>query len=82
MRRPQRHGIVDLTLRDRRRLKRSTGAVRGTVQNPMTRAEVEEKCHDLTAPVLGKWRARAVCDAVWNIGRIRDARDLGKLLRA
>ena len=60
-RRPQRHGIVELTLRDGRCLQRSTGAVRGTAQNPMTRAEVQEKCYHLMAPVLGKRRARAVC---------------------
>jgi len=80
--RPQRHGIVELTLRDGRRLDRHTGAVRGTAQNPMTRAEVEEKCCHLMAPVLGKARARALCDAVWNIEQIRDVRKLRPLLQA
>ena len=81
-RRPQRHGIVELTLRDGRRLLRSTGAVRGTAQNPMTRAEVQEKCYHLMAPVLGKRRARAACDAVWSIERLSDARKLRPLLQA
>jgi 2-methylcitrate dehydratase PrpD len=81
-RRPQRHGAVDLTLRDGRRLQRSTGAVRGTAQNPMTRAEVDEKCYNLMTPILGKARARALCDAVWNVERIKDARKLRPLLQA
>jgi hypothetical protein len=48
----------------------------------MIRAEVDEKCYHLMAPVLGKARARALCDAVWNIERIKDARKLRPLLRA
>jgi 2-methylcitrate dehydratase PrpD len=81
-RRPQRHGIVELTLRDGRRLQRSTGAVRGTAQNPMTRDEVQEKAYHLMAPVLGKARARALCEAIWNIERIKDVRKLRPLLQA
>lgn len=74
--------IVELTLRDGRRLQRGTGTVRGTARNPMTRAEVEEKCYHLMAQVLGKRRARAVCEAVWNIERIKDVRKLRPLLQA
>ncbi len=80
--RPEKHGIVDLTLKDGRHLQRRTCAVRGTVQNPMTRAEVDEKCYHLMASVLGKRRARALCEAVWNIERIEDARKLRPLLQA
>ena len=57
-----------------------THAVRGTWQNPMTRAEVGEKCMDLMAPVLGSARARRLCETIWNIGRVRDARALRPLL--
>ena len=81
-RRPERHGIVDLTLKDGRHLHRHTGAVRGTAQNPMTRAEVDEKCLQLMAPILGKKRARTVCDRVWDIERVGDLRKLGQLLQA
>jgi len=81
-RRPQRHGNVDLTLKDGRRLQRGTGAVRGTAENPMTRAEVDEKCYHLVAPILGKARGRALCDTVWDIKRIKDARKLRVLLQA
>jgi 2-methylcitrate dehydratase PrpD len=81
-RRPARHGAVSLTLRDGRRLERATGAVRGTAQNPMTRAELDEKAYDLMAGVLGKRRARALCEAVWNIERLKDVRKLRPLLQA
>ena len=40
---PSRQGIVELRLKDGRELRHHTKAVRGTAQNPMTRAEVDEK---------------------------------------
>jgi 2-methylcitrate dehydratase PrpD len=79
---PSRQGIVELRLRDGRVLRRHTKAVRGSAENPMTRAEVDEKSHDLLAPVLGKARARKLCDAVWKLERFRDVRALRPLLRA
>lgn len=79
---PERHGIVELTLKDGRRLRHHTCAVRGTVQNPMTRDDVDEKCFHLMAPTLGKRKARALCDAVWSIERLGDARRLRPLLQA
>ena len=79
---PSRQGIVELELKDGRRLKSHTKAVRGTAQNPMTRAEVDEKCFHLMAPILGKRRARALCDTVWAIEKLGDARALRPLLQA
>ena len=46
----------------------------------MTRAEVDAKGYDLLAPVLGKARARKLCDAVWNLEKLRDVRKLRPLL--
>ena len=63
---PSRQGIVELRLKDGRELRHHTKAVRGTAQNPMTRAEVDEKAWHLMAPILGKARARKLCDAVWD----------------
>ena len=79
---PSRQGIVELKLKDGRTLTHHTKAVRGTAQNPMTRAEVDEKAWHLMAPILGKARARKLCDAVWSIEKIKDARALRPLLRA
>jgi len=79
---PQRQGIVELELKDGRRLRHHTVAVRGTAENPMTRAEVDEKCYHLMAPVIGARRSRQLCDTVWHIERLKDARQLRPLLRA
>jgi hypothetical protein len=77
---PARQAIVELALRDGRSLRHHTVAVRGTAENPMTRAEVDVKSYDLLAPVIGKARARKLCDAVWNLEKLRDVRKLRPLL--
>ena len=79
---PSRQGIVELKLKDGRELRHHTKAVRGTAQNPMARAELDEKAFHLMAPILGKKRARSLCDAVWNLERLADVRKLRPLLRA
>jgi len=79
---PQRQGIVELELKGGRNVRHHTRMVRGTADNPMTRAEVDEKCYHLMVPVLGRKRARALCDAVWNIERCRNVRALRPLLKA
>ena len=79
---PSRQGIVELTLEGDRKLKHHVKAVRGTSDNPMTRAEVDEKCFHLLAPILGKNRARLLCDTVWTLEDVSSMRDLRPLLRA
>jgi 2-methylcitrate dehydratase PrpD len=79
---PTRQAIVVITTRDGRELKHHTLAVRGTAANPMTRAEVEDKCYDLMAPVLGSRRARGLIDRVWEIEKVSDTRALRPLLQA
>jgi 2-methylcitrate dehydratase PrpD len=79
---PSRQAIVELRLRDGRELRRHVKAVRGTSDNPMTRDEVDFKSYDLLAPVLGKARARKLCDAIWGIEKIKDVRALRPLLQA
>jgi 2-methylcitrate dehydratase PrpD len=77
---PSRQGIVELELADGRRLRHHTPAVRGTPDNPMTRAEVDAKSYDLLEPVIRRAKARKLCDAVWNLDRIEDVRNLRPLL--
>jgi 2-methylcitrate dehydratase PrpD len=79
---PSRQGKVQLKLKDGRELNIHVKAVRGTADNPMTRAEVDEKAYHLMAPVLGARRSRALCDAVWAIDKLVDVRKLRPLLRA
>ncbi len=78
---PSRQGIVELQLADGRRLRRHASAVRGTAENPMTRAEVEAKAYDLAAPVLGERRARRLCDTLLDVEALRDVRELRTLLK-
>jgi 2-methylcitrate dehydratase PrpD len=79
---PQRQGIVELVLKNGRRLRHHTKAVRGTADNPMTTGEVDEKCYHLLAPIMGRKRGRALCDAIWNIEAVKDVRRLRPLLQA
>ena len=78
---PERHGIVEILLKNGRMLRHHTRAVRGTTRNPMNRAEVDEKCYHLVLPALGPRRARALCDAVWNLEGVSDMRRMRTLLQ-
>jgi len=77
---PSRQGIVEIDLHGGRRLRHHTRAVRGTPDNPMTRAEVDAKSYDLMVPVLGRGKARRLCDAVWKLDEMGDVRRLRALL--
>jgi 2-methylcitrate dehydratase PrpD len=79
---PSRQGIVELKLKDGRELRNHVKAVRGTTHNPMNRQEVDEKCFHLMAPILGKARARKLCDAVWKLEGVANVRSLRALLTA
>ncbi|HEX4326421.1 MAG TPA: MmgE/PrpD family protein [Burkholderiales bacterium] len=77
---PVRQGIVAVTLEDGSTLREHTRAVRGTPPNPMTRAELEDKCRELLAPVLGAARSAQLCAAVWALDQAADGRALAALL--
>jgi len=79
---PSRQAMVEITLRGGRTLSHHTKAVRGSMENPMDRAEVYEKSRDLMAPVIGKLQTRELCDVVWSLEKVRDIRSLRPLLRA
>jgi len=79
---PGRQGEVTVTLKNGTTLFHHTTAGRGTAENPMPRAEVDEKCYDLMAPVLGTRRARRLVDTIWNIEAVRDVKELRPLLTA
>jgi len=53
-----------------------TMAAKGSYENPLTRAEEEEKALDLLAPVLGKTRSQALLKALWNFEQLEDVREL------
>ena len=71
--------VMEITLKDGRKLTHRTMAAKGSFENPVTRKDEEEKALDLIAPTLGKQRAHALIAAVWDFERIKDARALRKL---
>ncbi|MGH7811799.1 MAG: MmgE/PrpD family protein, partial [Candidatus Binatia bacterium] len=78
---PSRQGIVEIHLRNGGVISHHTKDVRGSAENPMARTEVDEKSYDLMAPVIGRSRARKLCDAIWSLDRLRDVRALRPLYR-
>jgi 2-methylcitrate dehydratase PrpD len=76
-----REAKVTVVLADGSELSEHVRAVRGTADNPMPRAEVVGKCHDLIVPVLGAAQCDALIEAVLAIERIKDVRDLRPLLQ-
>jgi len=79
---PSRQGIIELKLKNGRMLRKHVKAVLGTAQNPMSRAQVDEKCYHLMAPILGASRSRKLCDAVWHLEKIGNVTKLRALLKA
>ena len=74
--------IVEVALRDGRRLRHHTRAVRGSADNPMSRDEVADKCRDLLVPVMRRPRVERLIQAVWRIERMRSVRALRPLLQS
>jgi 2-methylcitrate dehydratase PrpD len=78
---PQRHAIVEITLNDGTVLSDHVAAVRGTVENPMPREEVIQKCRDLVEPVLGKVACSGLIDKVFGIEKVKDVREFRSVLQ-
>ncbi|NNU80179.1 MmgE/PrpD family protein [Halovulum dunhuangense] len=78
--RPARQAIIEIDTKDGRHLRHRTFAVLGTPDNPMRPEEVEAKARDLIAPVLGADQTGRLIEAVRDIERLADVRDLRPLL--
>ena len=78
---PVRVTVVEVELKDGRRLSERVAAVRGTPRNPMTRAEVIDKTRDLIAPVLGGETSERLIETIFSIEDISDIRKLRPLLQ-
>ncbi len=76
----KRGGIVEITTRDGTKLREHVECVRGRPGNPMSDKEIEIKCTDLMAPVLGEARTRILIDRIWNLEEVTNMRDLRPLL--
>jgi 2-methylcitrate dehydratase PrpD len=71
--------VMEITLKDGRKLTHQTMAAKVSSEDPLTRDEEEEKALDLIAPVVGKRRAHALMAALWDFDRIKDVRSLRSL---
>lgn len=79
---PRREAIVEVVLTDGTRLTEHVENVRGTVDNPMPRAEVIAKARDLLTPVLGAAKSAKLIDTVFSLERVNNVRDLRPLIQA
>jgi 2-methylcitrate dehydratase PrpD len=78
---PSRQAIVEITLNDGTVLSERVTDVSGTVENPMTREEVIQKCRDLVEPVLGKESCNNLVDKIMGLEKVKDIRDLRSVLQ-
>ncbi|MGZ8265430.1 MAG: MmgE/PrpD family protein [Burkholderiales bacterium] len=67
------------TLRDGRKLVSQVDYPKGSIQNPMTEAEMRAKFDSLAVPVIGEKRAGALAEQVMALEKVRDVSELMKL---
>jgi 2-methylcitrate dehydratase PrpD len=78
---PARQAAVEITMNDGTVYSDHVTDVRGTVDNPMTREEVAQKCRDLVEPVLGKESCASLIDKIFTIEKVKDIRELRSVLQ-
>jgi 2-methylcitrate dehydratase PrpD len=79
---PARQAIVALETTDGRTVRHRTHAVRGTPDNPMETAEVEDKARDLMVPIIGAERTEKLIASVAGLESLRAVTELRPLLQA
>jgi len=78
---PARQAIVEITMNDGTVLSDHVTAVRGTVDNPMSRGEVIQKARDLCEPIIGKGQTDALVERVFTLEKLPNVRDLRSVLQ-
>jgi len=78
---PQRQAVVELVMNSGLHLTEKVEAVRGTMENPMTREEVVAKARDLVAPVFGVSNTTKLIDATLRLETVKSIQDLRPLLQ-
>ena len=74
-----RQAIIEIITKDGAQLIEH-GVSKETVENPMTREEVEEKSRELMTPVLGEDRSEKLINKIWNLKQVKNMRELRPLL--
>jgi hypothetical protein len=72
--------LVEVILRDGRKVTRFTRHPPGTKENPLDAAGLNEKVRGLMTPVLGTGRTEALIERVHALEELADVRDLRRLL--
>jgi 2-methylcitrate dehydratase PrpD len=78
---PARVAIAEIEFTDGTALSERVSAVRGTIRNPMSRAEVIDKARDLVVPILSRDKSERLIETVLAIETLNDVRKLGPLLQ-
>jgi 2-methylcitrate dehydratase PrpD len=78
---PKRVAIVEVTLTDGKMFRERVEAVRGTIENPMTREEMIAKARDLMAPVLGAATTQKLIDKVFALESVKNILEFRPLLQ-
>ena len=73
---------VRITLKDGRVLEQFVEHAVGSVENPMTDAQLEAKFKDLVAGIIPAGRVRHLIDLCWNVGTLKDAGDIPRAASA
>ncbi|MGE5524953.1 MAG: MmgE/PrpD family protein [Rhodospirillaceae bacterium] len=71
-----RQAIVEVWTHDGSHFFHHTPIVAGAWERPLSRQEVDDKCHDLIAQVTGTRRARELLDRVWMLDKVGDVSEL------
>jgi 2-methylcitrate dehydratase PrpD len=81
---PEKAGVrtaeVTIRMSDGTYRRRYVPAVRGTVDDPMTRGEVEAKVLDLVVPLIGQDRADTLLTRLWSLSDVEDVTELVPLV--
>ena len=72
---------VSAVLKDGRRIDVSVDHAIGSMQNPLSNAQLEAKFHALVDPVLGADRAKEITQTCWSLASLADMRTLTALCR-
>lgn len=72
--------VMEITLKNGRKITHQTMAAKGSSEDPLTPAEEEEKALDLIAPVLGSRRAKKLLTTLWDFEGIKNVQSLRNLV--
>ena len=75
-----RQGVIEFTTKDGREFRDHVVVVRGAMERPLTRDEVEAKERDLLTGVLGQEKTNQLIAAIWDLESLKSVRDLRPLL--